>query len=932
MHRRSRLRRSALAAATAVAVVLPIAVPAGAQSFLPFEARTVLPPGNSMLYTADGQAAGSASGNPDDFGENVDDQREMYWNYEFKDGGFREKCADPEVPIPGGEICWDDFGVPAVYGDTDYNLWYATGYAIAQIRLFLMDAVRRTARGTLSELTGPGGVPADVQTRIVGYTDAEMQAMLDAVSPAAQVAAEAYVDGANAWIDEVLGPRADMMPAEYGVLGAEPAKLEPIDVVAMGVLMTRFVASEGGREMDFVEVLRDLEAEYGTATGRQVFEDLMWREDDEAVVSVTREEGVFPRVDRTDAEAEAAFQKMADYAATLPLELADGPGTGAFPAPGESGVPFPPIPGPNAFPSRASDEAAMLPAARAQAALEEWRAALTGGSHLVAIAPSKTADGSALLVSEPQLGYNPTLLVELEVHGGETGYDARGVNVPGIPLVGIGYTDEVAWALTTGNSKTIDSFIETTRPDSNDDGAPEYLHEGQWKDMDCRTETVRYRAAPGGVPAPGDFFTVDVPACRTVHGPVVASTEDQTMARSVQYAMWMREVDTIEGVLRWNHAHDLEEFTAAMRMVTWNENTGYADRNGNIAFWHPGLHHERHPETDVRLPIPGTGQFDHGPHLPFEALPHSVNPAKGYVANWNNKPAHGWEMGGSVGANPGGHGHRVTNLIAQLDARNDWTFEALLELDRRAAEEDVRAKEFLPLVLALDTAGDLTAREQQALDILAGWDWSANGPGADMEFTDLSGDPATVGAAPTIFNRFMDALVAEAFEDEAVLADLVAMKSDIGRHVYDMSPVTNLILRILDPSSSSLVASRDYFDGRTASVVVREVLNVALDELESEQSSSDMAAWRSEYLRMDPVCSPTGIIGPCVDMPFIERGTWIHMVGYAGAGAPYSPPAPPVAGAAGDQLPATGGGAPISVAGLLLAGAALLLRRRRTEV
>ena len=66
-------------------------------------------------------------------------------------------------------------------------------------------------------------------------------------------------------------------------------------------------------------------------------------------------------------------------------------------------------------------------------------------------------------------------------------------------VVGIGYTPDTAWALTTGNGKTIDSFIEQTR--RTDEGTLEYRHDGTWKPAECRTEVVAYRAAVQGVPA-----------------------------------------------------------------------------------------------------------------------------------------------------------------------------------------------------------------------------------------------------------------------------------------------------------------------------------------------------------------------------------------------------------------------------------------------
>jgi penicillin G amidase len=843
-----------------------------AASAYEMDALTVLPPGNSMRYTLDGQARGALTGDPADFGEHVDDQRAMYWDYDLKDGRFRAECDDPVVLRPGARYCLDDHGVPAVYGDTDADVWYAAGYAVAQLRLFLLDAIRRTARGTLAELTGPAGVPADVEARVLGYTDEELDAFYARLSEPARIALDSYVDGVNDYLADVLvGPRLDELPAEYVLLSAEPAPIDHRDVLAAGVLMTRTVASEGGTEMENVAALRALEDAFGVEHGRAIFQDLVWVEDEEATVTVPREEGDFPRTSASPAGREAAFHAMADRARSVPLELATGPGTGDL---------APPVPVVGGLAVAGAD-----PVARAQAALEEWRQAMDGGSFLAVIAPERTADGSALLVSEPQLGYDPTLLVELEVHGG--GYTARGVSVPGLPVVGIGYTDRVAWALTTGNAKTIDSFIEETR--RTDDGTLEYRHDGAWRPADCRTEEVAYRVAPEGVPVGPAVFTHEEEVCRTVHGPIVAMTEDGSAARSVQYHMWLRETDTVEGVLAWNRAKDLADFEAAMRLVTWNENTGYADADGRIAFWHPGLHRTRDPRTDLRLPIPGTGEFDLGDHLPFEALPHAVDPAQGYLANWNNKPAHGWldGVGMSSTSLPAGRGQRVTNVIDAIEARDDWTFDALRDLDRYAAEHDMRATEFLPLLLALRDRDDLAVRERAALELLAGWDGSANGPGAQLWFE--PGSTATVGPANTVFEAVLDALVEDLLGPVALdTYDLVERQQRSGRHVYDVSPALNLVLRIVEPRASSLTPSRDYLRGREVGEVLVAALRTALDHLEVEEPD-DLDGLRREY-RMERVCSPTGgVVGPCVEMPFLERGTWIHLTGFRPTGLPDEP-------------------------------------------
>lgn len=941
-----RISSPTLTGLVAAALLLGGAVPAAAATDgAPLRAEVVLPPGNSTTFTLDGVVAGELTGDPGAFGANVDDQRDPYWSFAFFDGAFRAACAEPEDLDGRAELCVDDRGVPRVEADTLPDAWYGVGVAAGRQRLFLMDAIRRTARGTLSELTGPAGVPEDVEARVLGYTDDEFTTMLAAQSPLAQDIAAAHRDGINAAIAEVTRDPSSL-PAEYVLLQSLPEPFTTTDIAAMGVLITRTVASAGGDEMGNVAVLRQLEDTFGVEEGRALFTDLFWVEDDEATVTVPRDEAVFPRVDQTAAQRDAAFAAMADIAAELPLELADGPGTGAFPEP-------PPValPGASSLPDGAPDGLPELPAdlptavsdavVRGQVAeaLAAFPGGLHGGSFGVTIGPSRTADGSTLLMSEPQLGYAPTLLWEVEVHAGDV--SVRGSTVPGLPVVGIGYTPRTAWAVTTGNSVTIESFVSELR-----DGAdgPEQRHDGAWVPLDCRDEEVRYRTAIEGVPLGPPTAAVTVAACRTTYGPLVATSDDGEVGRSLRYAMWQREVDNLDALLGWNLATDFDAFEAAMRRVTWNENTHYADADGRTAYWHPGLHHVRDPRTDLRLPVPGTGEFDGDGFLPFEATPQIVDPEQGFLANWNNKPAAGWQdgQGQPFASLPAGRGQRVTTLLDELAARDDWTFEALRELDAVAAARDPRATEMLDLLLALVDRDDLSDLERDALALLAAWDRSATGPGAEQTHT--LGETATHGPAFELFDRFATRLPQVTLADLHDRApDLLAARNRVSaNHPFDVPSVFNLAMRVLDPASSSLTPAYDHLDGRDPDEVLLTTLRTALDELTEEQGTDDLTAWRGASA-MTPVCTASGIIGPCLEMPLLERGTWIHLVGFGGevAGPPDEPPTEPEAGPGVDPgersgteraadrrpLPVTGGAA--WLLGLLLLGGAAALRPRR---
>ncbi len=389
------------------------------------KAETALPPGQSGFWNTVGEAQGLLSGKPADFGAHVDDQRALYWNFDAKPAVLGSKPGTPEIPKDGIEIYRDAYGVPIVYAETVHDLWYGVGYAVAQDRLFLMDAVRRMGAGTFSALTGCGGVPGDIQQRTLSYTDAEYDAMFARASPDAQDAVRGYVDGANAWRSKVLLNPLNL-PAEYVLLTTLPEPFTIRDVLASGVYITRFVASEGGNEFLNIRMLKALENAYGSrAAALDAFQDMVWLEDPQAVTTVPRSEGQFSNQPTPAAGREAVFRELAEWSLGLPETLWKGAGTG------HAATPFPcdltALPGPlggggglgaGEVVRAAKTAPAALPvrtaAQRAAAARQITRAVqqqllafrnhLHGGSFAMARAGQRTRDGGGRLIRAPQLG------------------------------------------------------------------------------------------------------------------------------------------------------------------------------------------------------------------------------------------------------------------------------------------------------------------------------------------------------------------------------------------------------------------------------------------------------------------------------------------------------------------------------------------------
>jgi penicillin G amidase len=131
---------------------------------------------------------------------------------------------------------------------------------------------------------------------------------------------------------------------------------------------------------------------------------------------------------------------------------------------------------------------------------------------------------------------------------------------------------------------------------------------------------------------------------RTKDGPIVSTTvttPPHALAFSVRFASWNKETGTLTGFSQLGGDRNLPQFRHSMSLVTTLHNFLYADRAGNIAYFADGLVpiEPSFAKVDPRLPAPGDGTAQWKGFIPFSQMPHSINPAQGYLDNWNTKPS-----------------------------------------------------------------------------------------------------------------------------------------------------------------------------------------------------------------------------------------------------------------------------------------------------
>ena len=204
----------------------------------------------------------------------------------------------------------DSFGIPHIYADSMDDASFALGYVSAEDRLWQMDVFRHAARGTLSELIGPGEndqyFEMDVATRREGYTEAEAKQMLDrldgrfgADGVTVQQGLEQYAAGVNEYIERLKTDPAylDERPAEYEATGnpfpVHPEEWTATDTVFVVVLQLRVFGETAGGELQNAALYQHLRNRLGSALGSKVFHDLVFQNARNSPATLTRGKGRF---------------------------------------------------------------------------------------------------------------------------------------------------------------------------------------------------------------------------------------------------------------------------------------------------------------------------------------------------------------------------------------------------------------------------------------------------------------------------------------------------------------------------------------------------------------------------------------------------------------------------------------------------------------
>lgn len=262
-----------------------------------------------------------------------------------------------------------------------------------------------------------------------------------------------------------------------------------------------------------------------------------------------------------------------------------------------------------------------VPANGAQAALGALlQGASRSGSNAVAVAPSRSASGAAMLASDPHLGLslpNLWLLVGMK----SPSFHLVGMMVPGLPIIGLGRNPDVAWGGTNLRAASSDLFDVSRLP-------PEAFSEFE--------VTIRQRL----------WFSTTRRVRLTPHGPVVtdAAVVPGRPGEAIALRWAGHEVaDEVTALLKAARARSGAEFRGSFSgFAVSPQNMLWAGRDGSIGRVTAAVLPSRpgFPQQDIVLDAADPAATDPW-RRPWDArdLPWQENPPDGVLASANENPS-----------------------------------------------------------------------------------------------------------------------------------------------------------------------------------------------------------------------------------------------------------------------------------------------------
>ena len=246
------------------------------------------------------------------------------------------------------------------------------------------------------------------------------------------------------------------------------------------------------------------------------------------------------------------------------------------------------------------------------------------GSNAWTIAGSRTDTGQPYLCNDPHLAiHNPNIWYEIHLNCPEL--KVIGVSIPATPLVPIGHNEKIAWGITLSFTDIEDLVIEKFT----DDSLEQYIYKEAVLDTEIIEEEIKIKGR--STPHIEKIY-------KTRHGVIVSDALNYSAHKLALHSMAFQPNKALWAWYSINTANNWDDFKEG---VSYLEAPGlnivYADTQNNIGYYNSGKIPIK-TKAQASIPTPAwTGESDWLNFVPFDKMPHVLNPEKGYVVTCNNK-------------------------------------------------------------------------------------------------------------------------------------------------------------------------------------------------------------------------------------------------------------------------------------------------------
>ena len=248
------------------------------------------------------------------------------------------------------------------------------------------------------------------------------------------------------------------------------------------------------------------------------------------------------------------------------------------------------------------------------------------GSNAIAIGPSRSASGHAMLVINPHLPWKPDFTLQFEANLNTTAMHVYGVTMIGMPLLLLAFNDHLGWTHTVNTLDASDRYELTLQGNG-------YMLDGATVPFDQNSKLIKVRQSDGTMKE--EKMEIKI----SKHGPVVGEKGNKAWAVRVA---GLENDKLFEEYHKMISAKNFSEFEAALKMMQIPIfNLLYADKEGNIFYLFNGNLPKR-PEGNFaywRGTIDGTrSTLIWNETLSYDELPKVLNPSTGFLQNANEPP------------------------------------------------------------------------------------------------------------------------------------------------------------------------------------------------------------------------------------------------------------------------------------------------------